>query len=185
MRRAVAIVAVLCAGASACGSGGNERVAKATVPAGIVPDSVSADSLHLVPYTAKEVKHVFAPKGGSGLADDARVWEVRQAELLVGALEIVALNDKADPAEKRDRRSMVSQAIPGTPDRFDVEDVEVYSGRAQSRQLYCWFSSDLMVYLQLRGATLDGEKIVSDVVRHQVAQRGWRSLPPLEEEDEE
>ena len=126
----------------------------------------------------------FDPKGARSLADDARVWEVRQADLLVGALEVVALGERADPGNDDDRRSMIGQAIPGNADRFDVEGVEIYAGRTGRRQLYCWFSNDLLVFLQLRGDGLDGEAIVADLVRHQVANPGWESLPPVEEEEE-
>lgn len=185
MRRLAALAIVYAALAGACGGGPDAPAAKARVPKGIVPAQVESSGLHLVPYLDEEVRKAFSPKGANSLADDASVWEVRQADLLVGALEVVALNDEADPAERKDRRSMVSQAIPGTADRFDVEDVEIYAGKSGSRQLYCWFSSDLMVYLQLRGTTLDGEKVVADLVRHQVAQREWRSLPPIDEEEEE
>ena len=79
---------------------------------------------------------------------------------------------------------MIGQAIPGNADRFDVEGVEIYAGRNGSRQLYCWFSDDLLVFLQLRGVAVDGEEVVADLVRHQVANPKWESLPPVEEEDE-
>jgi hypothetical protein len=183
--RRLGVGALALAVLAACGSGAATEAVRGRVPDNLVPGQLATGPLHLVPYTNEEVARVFRPKGGNSLADDAKVWEVRQADLLVGALEIVALNEKADPADTKDRRSMVGQAIPGEPDRFDVEDVEIYAGRLGSRKLYCWFSNDLLVFLQLRGATLDGERVVADLVRHQVAQRGWDSLPPIEVEEEE
>jgi hypothetical protein len=171
---------------SACGtSGASEPAAKAKVPVNIVPAEIATGGLHLVEYTGEEVAEAFAPKGARSLADDAKVWEVRQADLLIGALEVVALGERADPADRDDRRSMIGQAIPGSADRFDVEGVEIYSGRAGQRRLYCWFSNDLLVFLQLRGTALDGEEIVADLVRHQVTLPEWQSLPPVDEEEEE
>ena len=182
-RRWLAVVLVVL---SACGaSEASTSVARAKVPDGIVPERTATGELHLVPYEGEEVAEAFDPKGARSLADDAEVWEVRQADLLVGALEVVALGERADPANRDDRRSMVGQAIPGSADRFDVEGVEIYVGRSGQRQLYCWFSNDLLVFLQLRGTALDGEEIVADLVRHQVTQPGWRTLPPIDEEEEE
>ncbi|MEA3055389.1 MAG: hypothetical protein QOD30_821 [Actinomycetota bacterium] len=184
MTRVVRVAAVALALSACGGGGGSTAIVRATVAADVVPAQIKTNELHLVAYDTKDVKHAFAPKGARTLAEDAKVWEVRQADLLVGALEVVALGERADPADRDDRRSMISQAIPGSADRFDVEDVEVYAGRSGRRQLYCWFSNDLLVFLQLRGTALDGEAIVADLVRHQVTSPSWRSLPPIDEEDE-
>jgi hypothetical protein len=183
------VVVVMTVLASACGGGDAEPVTKATVPDGIVPAEVATGALKIVPYDDAEVEEAFNPKGTTSLVDDGEVWQVRSDALLVGALQVVALAPRADPSNPDDLRSMVSQAIAGSPDRFDIEGVQVFAGRTGERELYTWFSSRLMVYLQLRvggagSARFDGEAVVADLIRHQVTHDAWESLPPLTEEDE-
>lgn len=179
-RLAVSLMVLLVA----CSGGDAAPPAPATVPDGIVPDAVKTGELALLRYEDDELETAFNPKGARTLVDDAGVWQVRQEALLVGALQVVALAERADPANADDLRSMVSQAIPGSPDRFDIEGVQVFAGTSGERELYCWFSDRLMVFLQLKSEDVDGEEVVAELVRHQVAHDAWKSLPPLSEEDE-
>lgn len=174
MRRALLVLVVLLLGAC-----GDEEAGIGVRPVEIadelVPEAVGG-GLKLYESTAEETVNAFANAGEESLVADGRLWEIRKAARLVGALQIATMQPKVDLADARRRDSIVTDVLIGSYDRIRVGDVEVYTSAANDKVVYLWFGESMFEVLQLKGDELDHEQVLADVIEHQDGLRSWRPL---------
>jgi hypothetical protein len=162
---------------AACGKG--ERVATplARVPAALVPDKLDAGDIRVFPQSDNKTVTAFANAGKDTLQADARLWELRQGDRLVGALQITTVVPKLDLADAKDRRALLKQILPGALSRLDIGDQPVWATVSNDKVVYVWFGRGLFEVLQLKGSQLQPEAVLTDVVRYQTTSKAWVPLP--------
>ena len=164
--RALACVALLFA---ACGSSAAEEAPPPKVPVSLVPRSLQHGTLKLYENTSKTTKSAFKRGSPNVLIGEGRLWEIRDHQRLVGALEVATVRSKVRLASSKVRKGIVSEVMPGRVDELSVGDVTVYSTSSNDKVVYMWFGKKLFEILQLKGSTLDPEGLLTDVVAYQTA----------------
>lgn len=172
---AAGVAVALVAGLGACGDEAQVVLRPTPVDVHLAPAAVG-EGLKLYESTAKETVSAFANAGEESLVADGRLWEIRKGARLVGALQISTVKPKVDLAEARRRDSIVEDVLVGAYDRIRVDDVEVYTSAANDKVVYLWFGEGLFEVLQLKGDELDHEKVLGDVIAHQVGSAAWKPL---------
>lgn len=186
IRRAV-IIAVAIGTLAACGSGGDEpTAAPPSVDESLAPAKVGED-LKLYESTAKETVRAFANVGDSSLVSDGRLWEIRRADRLIGALQLTTVLPDVELTREKTRSAIVSQILPGTSSRIRVGDEEVHTTTVNDKAVFVWFGRDIYVVLQIKDRELDGkyDAIAEEVIAHQVASEAWQPLPLVLDTDED
>ena len=186
MRRAI-VTAVVLGVLTGCGSGGDEpTVAPPSVDQSLAPAEVGED-LALHESTAKETVHAFANVGERSLVSDGRLWEIRRADRLVGALQLTTVLPDVELVRESTRSAIVSQILPGSSSRIRIGDEEVYTTTVNDKAVFVWFGRDIYVVLQIKDRQLDGQydAIAEEVISHQVASDAWKPLPLVLDTDED
>jgi hypothetical protein len=180
VRRAGAVVAALLALAAlgACGSDAAPEVAPPAVDVALAPPAVGVD-LALHENLDDETVAAFANAGEHSLVGDGRIWEIRRADRLVGALQISTVLPDVDLADGGQRESIVRQIIAGSLTRIRIDDVEVYTTVVDDKAVYVWFGRTVFEVLQLKDRELDGgyEDVAAEIIRHQATVPSWEPLP--------
>jgi hypothetical protein len=147
------------------------------VPIGLVPAEVASGAIKLFPKTDDATADAFANAGDRTLQADAKLWELRQGERLVGALQITTVVPKLDLMNKGDRQSLIRQIMLGTVQQLEVGDVPVWATTANDKVVYLWFGRGLCQVLQLKGSQLEPEQVLTDLLTFQSATKAWEPLP--------
>lgn len=164
---------------AACGSGDGTIAAPVPrVPAELVPSDVADGTLKFYPKADEPTAQAFANAGDRSLQADAKLWELRQGDRLVGALQITTVVDKLDLARADDRDSLLRQIMLGTVDQLEVGEVPVWATAANDKVVYLWFSKGIFQVLQLKGSELEPERVLTDVLSFQTQSKAWKPLPP-------
>jgi hypothetical protein len=170
----VAVVALLAAG---CGGGRPAPPPTPPVPAAVVPGRVDTGGLTIQPNTAPETSDAFASVGRPSLVTEGRVWEVRQGDRLVGALELATLGRRADTRRGDDRLAIRQQILPGEPAELDFFGTPVYQAKDGERNVYLWFGRQVFGVLQLKG-TVDVDAVANELITVILQDERWPGLPP-------
>lgn len=165
-----------------CGSGDAVELPLAKVPTALVPAAIPSGGIKLFPNTDTETVKAFASAGDHSLVADARLWELRQGERLVGALQIATVVPKLDLARKRNRQSVVRQIMPSTVSELTVADIDVAVTSSNDKVVYLWFSQGMFQVLQLKGSKLAPEEVLTQILAYQTASDAWKALPKDPEE---
>jgi hypothetical protein len=174
---AAAVIALVLGGAAACGS--DQPVAPlAKVPVDLAPASVSAGTIKLYAKTDRATARAFADAGEKSLQADAKLWELRQGDRLVGALQITTVVPKLDLRKDKDRDSLLRQVMIGSVEQLAVGDLPVWVTSANDKVVYMWFGQGLFEVLQLKGSQLQPEQVLTDLVKFQEQTKAWEPLPP-------
>jgi hypothetical protein len=172
------LAAIALVGAGACGRGdGQVAEGPARVPTRLVPDHVDAGNIRIFPKTDKETVGAFANAGDDTLQADARLWELRQGDRLVGALQITTVVPKLDLADAKDRQSLLKQIAPGVVNRLEIGDLPVFATVSNDKVVYIWFGRGLFQVLQLKGTQLEPEQVLTEVIKFQAGSKAWEPLP--------
>jgi hypothetical protein len=173
---AVALVAGLALG---CGSSSAPEVAPARVDTKLAPAAVGTD-LKLYENRKKATVAAFAQAGERTLVSDGRIWEIRRADRLIGALQITTVLPTVDLTKEETRATIVHQIIPGTLTRIRIGDVEVYTAVVNDKAVFLWFGADLYEVLQIKDSRLAGayDTVATAVIEHQATVPAWKPLPP-------
>ena len=180
MRRAT--IAAVLAGAlllAACGDGDEEPIAApARVDPALAPEQV-LDDLRLYDNRDEETVAAFAEAGERSMIADGRVWEIRRADRLVGALQVTTVLPEVDLAEDSVRSTIVRQIIPGAQTRIRIDGVEVYTTVINDKAVFVWFGEGIYEVLQIKDRQLeDGyEDVATAIIRHQATTPAWKPLP--------
>jgi hypothetical protein len=164
--RTLACVALLfasCAGSAAV------EAPPPKVPLSLVPKSLQSGTLKLYENTGKSTKAAFKTGSRNALIGEGRLWEIRDHQRLVGALEIATVRPKVRLRSTKVRKGIVNEVMPGRVDELTVGDVTVYSTSSNDKVVYMWFGKKLFEILQLKGSTIDPEGLLTDVVGYQTA----------------
>jgi hypothetical protein len=176
--RALLITLVVLTGAAACGSGGDAvEVPLAKVPTSLVPAAIPSGGIKLFPNTDRETVKALASAGAHSLVADARLWELRQGERLVGALQIATVVPKLDLTRRENRQSVVRQIMPSTVSELTVANIDVAVTSANDKVVYLWFSQGMFQVLQLKGSKLAPEEVLTQILAYQTASDAWKALP--------
>ena len=172
------VAAVLAVLVGACGGSGDGEVELTKVATDLAPPAVADGTIKLYPNADKATARAFADAGERSLQADARLWELRQSDRLVGALQITTVVPKLDLAREEDRTSLLRQIMPGTVNQLEVGDQPVWGTTSNDKVVYLWFGKGLFQVLQLKGSRLEPEKVLSDVLAFQRDTKAWEPLPP-------
>jgi hypothetical protein len=159
----------LALGAGACTQSAAVEAPPPKVPVVLVPKTLQHGTLRVRPNTSKTTQDAFKRGGSKVLIGEGRLWEIRDGQRLVGALEIATLRPKVRLASSKVRKTIVSEVMPARVDQLDVGDVTVYSTTSNDKVVYLWFGKNMFEILQLKGSTLDPEGLLTDVVAFQTA----------------
>ena len=186
MRRTI-VVALAVGVLAGCGSG--DYVPTAAPPAvdeSLAPATVG-ENLALHESTAKETVRAFANVGEHSLVSDGRLWEIRRADRLIGALQLTTVLPDVELTREKTRSAIVSQILPGSSSRIRIGDEEVYTTTVNDKAVFVWFGRDIYVVLQIKDRELDGkyDAIAEEVISHQVASEAWTPLPLVLDTDED
>jgi hypothetical protein len=175
--RAITVAVLVALGASACG--GNDGAAALTkVPTDLAPAEVAEGSIKLYAKTDRDTVRAFANAGERSLQADAKLWELRQGDRLVGALQITTVVPKLDLERPNDRSSLLRQIMSGTVNELQVGDLPVWATASNDKIVYMWFGKGIFEVLQLKGSRLQPEQVLTDVVKFQAGRKTWEPLPP-------
>ena len=163
---AVALVALLFA---ACGNSAAVEAPPPKVPAELAPKSIQQGALKLYENKSPTTQKAFRHGDPHVLVGEGRLWEIRDHQRLVGALEIATVKSKVRLRSSKVRKGIVSDVMPGRVDELTVGDVTVYATTSNDKVVYMWFGKKLFEILQLKGSTLDPEGLLTDLVAYQTA----------------
>ena len=190
MRRALFVVAVAVPLVLAGCGRGSDRAAAAPprLPSATVPTSLAVGGgLVVQPNLSKKTAKAFESVGSASLVVEAGVWELRKADRLVGALELVTLdNRRIDLARDEDRAAIRSQVLAGDPSELEVAGIPVWSSVDGDRVLYVWYGRQVLGVLQVKADEIDPEEAIEELVTAMIDADGWPELDPevFEEDDQ-
>ena len=150
------------------------------VPVGIVPPSLPAEGLTLLPNTSAEVKDAISSVGPQVLVSEARLWEIHLGSRLVGALQVATLKRRVNPADARDRAAVIGQVLQGRRQQITVRGLPVWTtpNDGASRAVYVWFGAHAFGVLQLKGEGITPNQVADDLIPQLASQPAWQPLPP-------
>lgn len=164
---------------AACGSGdGEQEAAPRRVDTSLAPEQVH-DGLRLYENRDDETVAVFANAGERSMVSDGRVWEIRRADRLVGALQVTTVLPAVDLAQESVRSTIVRQIIPGAQTRIRIDGIEIYTAVLNDKAVFVWFGEGIYEVLQIKDRQLedDYEAVAADIIRHQATTPAWKPLP--------
>jgi hypothetical protein len=178
---AVAVVSVVgmlagCGG----GDGDGADAAPARVAGTLAPTEVGA-GLKLYENTTESTRDAIANAGERSLAADARIWEIRRADRLVGALQITTVLPRVDLRDAEVRGAIARQIIPGAATRIRIDAIEVLTRVVNDKAVFLWFGDGLYEVLQVKDRELEGryEDVAAAIIRHQSTVPAWKPLPDI------
>jgi hypothetical protein len=186
VRRVAALVLVLVA-AAGCTASSHRAAAPPELPASVVPARLAVSGGIVVqPNTAKEITDALASPGPKSLVVEARMWELRKGDRLVGALQVATLDSRrVDTALAEDRDAIRSQILAGDPSELAIADLPVWSVKDGDRVLDVWFGRQVLCVLQVKEKDIDHEDALTELVTAIANAKDWPELPPeaFEEKD--
>lgn len=173
-----AVVLASLAVAVACGR--EEALPDPTpVDAALAPATIPPD-LTLHENRDPATIETFANPSENTVVADARIWEIRRVDRLIGTLQITTLLPDVELTKLSTRLTLVRQILASEPVSIRIGDTEVYQIRVGDKATFVWFGDRLMEVMQLRERGLeDFEPYVAAVIEHQQTQPSWVPLPDL------
>ena len=176
MRPAALLVAAVFV-VSACGSDETPDAKPARVQTSLVPTVLGEGSLSL---TEDESAHkAFANAGGQSLVDDGRLWAIRNGKQLVATLQVATLDPKVDLADGDEVEALIRSILPGSKERFTVGDLDVVQVATTDKTVYLWFGQGMFQILQIKGADIEPEVLLGELIAFQTALDDWRPPPSI------
>jgi hypothetical protein len=175
--KALLVALAIAVSTAACGSGDAVEIPLAKVPASLVPAAIPSGGIKLFPNTDRETVEALASAGDRSLVADVKLWELRQGERLVGALQVATVIPKLDLTRTDNRQSVVRQIMPSTVSELTVADVDVAVTSSNDKVVYLWFSRGMFQVLQLKGSKLAPEEVLTQILAYQTASDAWHALP--------
>jgi hypothetical protein len=178
MSRFLAVVCALVVLAG-CSGGRQGTSAPPALPVAVVPTRLALDGgIVLQPNLTKDTIDALASPGRRSLLVDARMWELRKADRLVGALEVATLDSRrVDTARDRDRKAIRSQILAGEPSELAIADLPVWSAKDGDRVLDVWFGRQVLCVLQLKAKDITTEEALTELVTAMTNAADWPALP--------
>lgn len=165
----------------ACGGGEPPVAAPPPLPTSTVPSTLSVLNTKVVMRlnTSRKTKTAFTSVGANSLVLDAAVWELRKADKLVGALELVTLDPRrVDTARTKDRAQIRGQILSSAAAQLDVDGLPVWSAKDGDRMLYVWYGREVLGVLQIRSDLLDPEETMTKLLTSMTGADAWPALAP-------
>lgn len=176
--RLLLALALVVVGLAGCGGAEPEPDARRVDPA-LAPPTIPPD-LALHESTDPATAEALANPGDHTVVADARIWEIRRVDKLVGTLQITTLHPDVDLTVSRNRLQLVRQILATEPVSIRIGDAEVYQTIAGDRATYVWFGAGMLEILQVRDRGVeDFEPYPAAVIAHQQTQPSWVPLPDL------
>jgi hypothetical protein len=168
-----------------CGNGDGPPIRVPAIPEAVVPASLESAGLTIHANRSDEIDEAFASVGPRSLVVDGQLWEIRQGDRLVGALELASLEPRADTRKAKDREA-IHGILPTEPAELDFFGTPVYQAKDGAFSIYLWFGRQLFGVLQLKG-DLDPDVVADELITIVLQDERWPGLPPevFEEEEEE
>ena len=181
---AIVLAAMLALGG--CGGDDARVVVPPRVDSSLAPATVGTD-LKLYESKDRTTVKAFANVGERSLVSDGKLWEIRRADRLIGALQLTTVLPDVDLTDEDTRDTIVNQILPGASNRIRIGDEEVYATTVNDKAVFVWFGRTMYVVLQLKDRQLDGQydAIAEDVIAHQAASDAWDPLPLVVDTDDD
>ena len=174
MRRLFALaLAVVLLGA--CGSGSSDEPVATRVKPALVPSTLGDGTLTLKEDTTAH--KAFANVGGQSLVDDGRLWAVREGDQLVATLQVATLDPKVDLGDEDEVEHLIRSILPGTKERFTVGDLSVVQVATDDKTIYLWFGDGMFQVFQIKGAAVEPEILLGELIAFQTASPDWTPPP--------
>jgi hypothetical protein len=139
------------------------------VPVELVPPSLQNGSLRVIEKRSHTTQEAFTQSGSRVLIGEGRLWEIRDGQRLVGALEVATVKHRLNLRSRKRRSTLVRDIMPGSIQELTVGEVTVYATSSNDKVVYMWFGKSLFEILQLKGSTLDPEALLTDIIDYQTA----------------
>lgn len=164
--------------ASACGD--DEELADPTpVDVALAPATIPPD-LTLHENRDPATVETFANPSENTIVADARIWEIRRVDRLIGTLQITTLLPDIELTELSTRLKLVRQILASEPVSIRIGNTEVYQVRVGDKATFVWFGEHMMEVMQLRERGLeDFEPYAAAIIEHQQTQPSWVPLSDL------
>jgi hypothetical protein len=162
--------------AAACGGKPPPLAPLPKVPVAIVPQEISSGGIKLFPKEDPDTRKAFAGGGLKTLVADAKLWELRQGDRLVGALQVTTVMPKLHLARADHRDSVLHQILIGNVGEIDVGDTHVWATASNDKIVYVWFGTNVFEVLQLKGSKLSPEDVLTQLLTYQTASGAWTPL---------
>jgi hypothetical protein len=146
------------------------------VTAAMVPTAIASGGIKLYPKEDPDTRKAFAGGGQKTLVSDARLWELRQGDRLVGALQVATVMPKLKLAKAAHRDAVLHQILPGNVGEIDVGDTHVWVAAANDKVVYVWFGTNTFEVLQLKGSKLSPEDVLTQLLTFQSTSPAWKPL---------
>lgn len=169
MRSAAALVCALVVAAGCGGGPAVDALPPPKVPVSLVPGTLQAGRLKLIENIDPSTTNALRSDEPRVLIADGRLWEVRDGQRLVGALEIATVKNTVRLRRNSVRQTIVRNVMPARVERLDVGELTVYATAANDKIVYLWFGKKLFQILQLKGSALDPEALLNEIVEFQTA----------------
>ena len=150
------------------------------LPSSSVPTSLTVGGgLVVQPNLTTRTANAFKSVGEASLVVEAGVWELRKADRLVGALEVVTLdNRRVDTARDKDRAAIRGQVLAGRSGRNSRWPVfPVWSTIDGDRALYVWYGVQVLGVLQVKADEIDPDDAARSLSTRCSTTVGPRSTP--------
>lgn len=179
-RLGVATAIAVLASSACAGRLSSIREPTRPVPTEIVPTTLPGESLTLQLDRDPAIHSAFGQAGALGLSSDGDLWQIHAGTQLVGALQLATLKTRVNPARAADRDTVISQVLPGTPERIDLNGLPVWTlpTAGSARAIFLWFGTDIFGVLQLKANSVDSDKVAGDLITELASQPAWPALPP-------
>lgn len=139
------------------------------VPVTLVPPSLQAGALAVVENVDIQTRELFAGGEERLLVADGRLWEIRSGQRLVGTVQLSTLRPEADLREAAVRESVAHGLMPTGRGELTVADVPVFVTESDDKFVYLWFGRNLFEVLQIKGTTLEPERVLTELIEFQLA----------------
>lgn len=182
-RLTAVVIIVALVGAGCGGGGGVEERAPSEVSLELVPDTLNGGAFVLA--EDDKARDAFSTMGPDALVADGRLFAIRDGERLVGTLQLSTMKTKVDLTEEDNRASVINNVIPGGRETISVGPISVIQTLGQDKTVFLWFGRDMFQVLQLKptkASPFEPEKVLSEIITFQTAQRSWKPLPRPDDE---
>jgi hypothetical protein len=164
---------------AACGSGDKDERVAVRVQSELVPPTLGDGALRLKEdVTAHKA---FGKVGGQSLVDDGRLWAVRDGDQLVATLQMATLDAKVDLGDEDEVEGLIRSILPGTKERFTVGDLPVVQVATADKTVYLWFGDGMFQVFQIKGADIEPEMLLGELIAFQTSSPAWTPPPTLDE----
>ena len=177
MTRWMAAIVVAAVALAGCGDDGSTEdvMIPEKVDTSLAPAALSGGALSL--REDNDATKAFGRLPDNALVADGRLYAIRDGDRLVATLQMSTLVPEVDLTEPGRYQEIADKLLPGVKSELSVADVPVFEFATEDKTVYVWFGRQMFQVLQLKGLGVEPEKVLAELIDHQLAQKAWEPLP--------